>query len=274
MTLEQALEENAGLKDELSRLEEELIAARKELEAKTREADGLGEELGRRPTAESVDELQEELGREKDRVKGMWRTNCEQLAYYDQELAAKDKEIAELRREAAAAAAAGSNATGTQPATTVLVTRTAPAISPTTSLSRATPPISLHPPVHSTPRSVPDSVSSVPPRRLGKAPPVDVFNGENLELRLEDWLPTLERVSAWNNWTSEELLIQFAGHLRGKAFQEWNLMGGDDKTSYESAVQALKVRLDPGAKTLAAQDFRHARQHSAESVGEFIRRLE
>ena len=274
MTLEQALEENAGLKDELSRLEEELIAAREELEAKTREADGLGEELGRRPTAESVDELQEELGREKDRVKGMWRTNCEQLAYYDQELAAKDEEIAELRRAAAAAAAAGSNATGTRPATTVLVTRTAPAISPTTSLSRATPPISLHPPVHSTPRSVPDSVSSVPPRRLGKAPPVDVFNGENLELRLEDWLPTLERVSAWNNWTSEELLIQFAGHLRGKAFQEWNLMGGDDKTSYESAVQALKVRLDPGAKTLAAQDFRHARQHGAESVGEFIRRLE
>lgn len=27
----------------------------------------------------------------------MWRINCEQLAFYDEELAAKDEEIAELR---------------------------------------------------------------------------------------------------------------------------------------------------------------------------------
>ena len=42
----------------------------------------------------------------------------------------------------------------------------------------------------------------------------------------------------------------------------------------EYAVQALKTHLDPGAETLAAQDFCHARQHSAESVGEFIHRVE
>ena len=32
--------------------------------------------------------------------------------------------------------------------------------------------------------------------------------------------------------------------------------------------------MDPGAKTIAAQDFCHASQWESESVGEFIRRLE
>lgn len=63
-----------------------------------------------------------------------------------------------------------------------------------------------------------DKPSSTQPHRRGKAPPVDMTMGENLELGLEDWLLTLERVSAWNNWTKEELLIQFTGHLHGRAF--------------------------------------------------------
>ena len=205
MTLEQALEENAELKVELSRLEEKLADVREDLATKTKEAEGLGEELGQRPTTERVDELQEELRREKDRMKGMWRTNCEQLTYYDQELFAKDEEIAELKKGAAAAGGAG---TGTEPATTVLVTRSTPSpISP----SHTTP---TCPPVHPAPRSVPNSASA-PPRRLGKAPPADMFTGENPELCLEDWFPMLECVSAWNGWSPEELLIQFAGHLCG-----------------------------------------------------------
>ena len=43
---------------------------------------------------------------------------------------------------------------------------------------------------------------------------------------------------------------------------------------YTSATQALKACLDSGAKTLAAQDFRHASQQESESVGELIRHLE
>ena len=39
----------------------------------------------------------EAIRKEKARVKSIWRTNCEQLAYYDDELAAKDEEIAKLR---------------------------------------------------------------------------------------------------------------------------------------------------------------------------------
>ncbi len=39
------------------------------------------------------------------------------------------------------------------------------------------------------------------------------------------------------------------------------------------AVEALRARLDPGSKTLAAQDFRHTVQSPTESVPDYIRRL-
>ncbi len=50
-----------------------------------------------------------------------------------------------------------------------------------------------------------------------KAPPVDPFTGENPEIRLEEWLPSLQRASTWNGWTEEELLLQLVGHVRGRA---------------------------------------------------------
>ena len=53
-------------------------AVREDLETKTNETEGLGEELGQHPTTESVHELQEEL-RQEDRVKEMQRTNSEQI---------------------------------------------------------------------------------------------------------------------------------------------------------------------------------------------------
>ena len=58
--------------------------------------------------------------------------------------------------------------------------------------------------------------------RWGKAPPVDPFTGESSELRIDDRLPNLERASLWNGWTNDELLLQFAGHLCGRALLEWN----------------------------------------------------
>ena len=110
--------------------------------------------------------------------------------------------------------------------------------------------------------------------RRGKAPPVDPFTGEDLEVRLDDWLPSLGRAKLWNDWTEEELILQLAGHLRGRALQEWGLLSADDKKSYTRAVEALKSRLDPGSRTLAAQEFRHTTQGEAEKVADFIRRLE
>ena len=46
----------------------------------------------------------------------------------------------------------------------------------------------------------------------------------------------------------------------------------DAKRSY--TVEALRLRLDPGSHTLAAQDFWHTSQADEEKVADFIRRLE
>ena len=85
-------------------------------------------------------------------------------------------------------------------------------------------------------------VPSIQPiQRWGKAPPVDPFTAENKEMRFDDWIPTLERAAAWNNWSEEEKLMQLAGHLRSKALQEWGLMSADEKTDYYTAVTTLRT---------------------------------
>ena len=110
--------------------------------------------------------------------------------------------------------------------------------------------------------------------RRGKAPPVDPFTGEDPECRLDDWLPTLSRAADWNSWTEEDLLIQLAGHLKGRALQEWNLLSDDDRATYLRAVAALRSRMDPGSRVMAAQDFWRATQEEQEKVTDFIWRLE
>ena len=80
------------------------------------------------------------------------------------------------------------------------------------------------------------------PAHCGKAPPVSQFLGEDLECQLDDWLPSLERASVWNAWTAEERLMQLAGHHKGRALQENNLVRAEEKGSFESAAEALRSR--------------------------------
>ena len=110
--------------------------------------------------------------------------------------------------------------------------------------------------------------------RRGKAPPIDEFTGEDSRITFDDWLPILERAATWNGWTQDELLMQLAGYLRGRALQEWKLLDAKAKTTYHSTVKALRERLDPRNQTLAALDFRHASQKPSETVSDFLRRLE
>ena len=91
--------------------------------------------------------------------------------------------------------------------------------------------------------------------RKGKAPPVDAFTGESPDVLWEDWIPTLERAAIWNGWSDEEKLLQLAGHLHGKAQQEWALLPGHQKATFAEATQSLKSRLDLGGQMLAAQYF-------------------
>ena len=127
--------------------------------------------------------------------------------------------------------------------------------------------------VHLVPPPAISSAASHTSLRRGKAPPVDTFDGENGETSFDDWLPALERAVVWNAWSDTESLIQFAGHLRGRALQEWNLIEPSDKNSFTKAVDALRKCLDPGSRILAAQDFRHAVQSEDELVADYIRRL-
>ena len=68
--------------------------------------------------------------------------------------------------------------------------------------------------------------------------------------------------------------MQLPGYLRGRALQEWRLLHRTEQQDYPKAIEALRARLDPGSKTMAAQDFRHSLQKNGETVSDFICRLE
>ena len=65
--------------------------------------------------------------------------------------------------------------------------------------------------------------------------------------------------------------MQLAGHLRGRALHEWELM---EECDCVRASDILCTRLDPSHKIMAVQDFRHTMQGEAECVSDFIRRME
>ena len=91
----------------------------------------------------------------------------------------------------------------------------------------------------------------------GKAPPVDLFTGEDSEIRFDDWLPTLKRAATWNGWTKDEQLIQLAGYLCGRTLQEWNSIPPAERQTYQFSTAVLRMCLNPGRKMPAALDFRH-----------------
>ena len=185
-------------------------------------------------------EEQEQEVQHQERYAQLWRLSCEQLQGFDKALADKTTEIDNLLGRIARLE------TGIQPLSTPM-----------------------------SPQSVQTSVA--PPEcmgvRKGKTSPVDSFSGDRQSLMFDDWLPTLERAAEWNGWTQPELLLQLAGHLRGRAFREWNLIPADDHKD-DTAVKALRERVDPGHRTVAAQDFRHIRQREAETVADLNGRME
>jgi len=68
--------------------------------------------------------------------------------------------------------------------------------------------------------------------------------------------------------------MKLAGHLRGRALQEWKLLDGSDRVTYQSAIRALRERLNPGDQILVALDFCHASQKTTEIVLDFVTWLE
>ena len=108
----------------------------------------------------------------------------------------------------------------------------------------------------------------------GKTTPIESFSGEDPAITVDDWLPSLEWASDWN-WRSEaEKRMQLPGYLQGRACQEWKLLSPSEQQDFTVAINTLRARLDPGRKTMAAQEFRHTLQKVGETVPDFIRRME
>ena len=136
-----------------------------------------------------------DLQKQKEKYKQRWKMSCQQAAEQEERLAEKDREVEELKKKLA-------------------------------SSSRGSLTPSSHSDLDDGPPLVPPGAPTPhePPRRRGKAPPIDPYTREDPEIRFDDWWPVLQRAARWNSWTEEETLIQLAGHFRGKALQEWNLL--------------------------------------------------
>ena len=52
------------------------------------------------------------------------------------------------------------------------------------------------------------------------------------------------------------------------------MLSEEERATFDAAVRALRERLDPGGKAMAAQDFHHCSQSEDEPVSDFIQRLE
>ena len=104
---------------------------------------------------EQLQALQQALEASRTRVKDIWKISCEQVEEFEEASTAKDREIAELKLRLEAQS----------------VVRD-----------------------HSPAPSLVDSEVEVPTatqqRRRDKAPPIEMFSGENLGIRLDDWLPS------------------------------------------------------------------------------------
>ena len=145
-----------GSGNEAEQLRTELQGARAEIEALNA----------------TVAALQTQVDEGKERIKRLWRTNCQYLTELDNELFSRDAEIERLKRQIQDMQPRAPPATGAE---SILDTST-------TSISES--------------RS-----------RRGKAPPVDPFTGEDLTSTLDDWLPSLHTATTWYGWTEEEKLM-------------------------------------------------------------------
>ena len=177
---------------------------------------------------EEVTRLNEMLKRETERVVEMWKMNCAQVIGFDEAITTKDSEIEALKAKVAEL----QTSLGRRPMGSTSVPARASSARPRGSVET-----SAH--VELAPVVTPGTHASVPARR-GKAPPVKKFNGEDPDCLLEDWLPSLEWAGTWNAWSEEDRMIQLAGHLKGKALQEWNLLHPDQRATFTQAIEALR----------------------------------
>ena len=101
------------------------------------------------------------------------------------------------------------------------------------------------------------------PSSKGDEPPLLT----SLQVRSKKFVSTTGYLAfaALAKWSKEELVLQLA------ALQEWILLDPEQVKDFDTAVKAMRERLDPGSKVVPGQDFRHTAQKENESVADFIR---
>ena len=156
---------------------------------------------------EEIDRLKVELETQKTRVCELWKLNCDQLAEMDSSPLQKEEEIGSLRAEVA-------RLRGTSQVSRILLE-------------------DMDSEVEEYSTTCQDKLHRV---RRGKAPPVEIFSGEDADSRFGNWLPTLQRTADWNGWTTEDLLIKLAGQLKGRTLQDWNSIPATERNWYDLAV--------------------------------------
>ena len=170
---------------------------------------------------EEVGRVRELLKRETERVGEMWQMNCAQVAGFNEAMTARDGEIETLKARISELETPVIGRSGGPSAVHPAVFVVCPSEPIAGSLAGSVP-------------LVPQTPHSM---RRGKTPPVNEFSGDEPECLLEDWLPSLERASLWNGWSEEEKMIQLAGHLKGRALQEWNLLCPDLRAMFVQATE-------------------------------------
>ena len=246
LEIEQLTGELLNRDEMIEKLHEELSTATTEVERLTAAA----------VLATEVETLCKELKVQTAKAKRFWSQKCEQLLLHEVAIeekedciAVKDTEIARLQAELES-----------------LRTRRLELATNMLGVQAESRDAGLH--------SISNTELSLSHMCHGKAPPIDPFHGNDPDVRLDDWLATLERAAIWNGWSDDEKLMQLAGHLRGKAAREYALLSPEEKRSFALAVQALRAHLESGRYALAAQDFQNAIQREKESVPDYISRLE
>ena len=129
--------------------------------------------------------LQDALEKEKRKSKRFWRDKCEQLLNYKEDLEAKDVPKAQLIMATASGRSEHIDRAIVSPHREQNDTSRA-RLTATTHNSLCSYSSSSEPRVQ------------FPTSRIGKAPPIEPFTGEGVDILFEEWLPSFERTVVWN----------------------------------------------------------------------------
>ena len=114
-------------------------------------------------------------------------------------------------------------------------------------------------------------------RATPQLPPLPMFGGADTDNgdALQRWVNKLQCHAQLQQWTGHEALLQFELHLAGKAELLYEVLPNDTKVSLDTAVAALRDRLQPVQHAaLASAQLMRRKQGTQESVDKYAQFFE